>query len=158
MFVCQFSLLLVMLLLHQENKKAPELVQLANALFLLENIYPGLVEPYEKIQLKIKVKTITLNCMLVTTDALPIAFVHGLHWINPCLPTLVIPECYKPNQVVVNLQYLKVFKFSIKGIVIFLNHWMWSLAVQATVACVGILNLMCITTVHQFIHCFESIN
>lgn len=74
-FVCEFRM------------KPDETQGLFNSLFHLNSLLPNKVETI-KTTLPIRANLLVGYAMILSALLIPIGFAHGLHWLNPCKPTL----------------------------------------------------------------------
>lgn len=131
------------------RRKASEIRDCINALHQLNFILPDKSEKQPLLLLKLYVAFVYTT--VVTALILPAMIVHGLHWINPCKPTLVgywiIPSC-QPKVVDSSVDIL------VQACVILMNHWLWSFIVHATVFGASSIHILAVISIQQFIQRF----
>ncbi len=125
-----------------------------NGIMLFQNkyhkiLYNGsivsmLTRPLSQIE-KINVRFAYAYCL--SALFVPVAFLYGLHWQNPCKPSLIvywlIPECGNTNK----------WMWSICGkvIVLLINHWALSFSWHAAQFVLGGIHVICTLSLRGFI-------
>lgn len=143
-------------LVHEVGNKAPEIVQLFNALFHCDKAFPG-AKGTTRIQFKDIIKQLTLYAMVVTSVAVPLGIVPSLHWLTPCKASLVgyvlIPKCDGWLKSISDNPTILI----IKQIIICINIDMWAMTTASAVFSVGVLNLMCASSIQQCTQRFDKL-
>lgn len=152
---CSRCWLICIINIHQEAVKAPEIVTFINALFQFHSIHPGEIRK-GRAPFKLKLSITLVYCCVLTMIGFPLAFVYGLHWIHPCKATLAgywaILECGQNGTDLSVL--LKATKFSLKILVILINHWLWSITVHAGAFGVSVFHTLSVISVQQIMQRF----
>ncbi len=81
---------------------------------------------------------------------LPIAYIYGLHWMDPCKPSIIgywlIPECgtywNSGNW---------IWSFSGKLVVFVINHWTWSFSLNVSTLVICGIQILCTLSLRGFI-------
>lgn len=74
---------------YQEKAKEHEITQYCNGLFQFEEKYSTVLSKDNKAPFIIWISILMVYATLITMVALPLSFVYGFHWLNPCKPSLV---------------------------------------------------------------------
>lgn len=149
---CLFIFLACVPHCNEQYKKQSEICYLTEAIFQFDLMYP-VVGTTKHISLRTKCSTVAIYCLMTTAVGFPLEFSHGLHWMNPCWPTMVgywlIPECH---DIFTKGSFLNTgIKIFTKCSVIQLNHWFWSIV--SLFFNVAVLHTMSVASLHlhQFI-------
>ncbi len=82
--------------------------------------------------------------------SLPVAFIYGLHWTNPCKPSIIgyqlISECHEPGNTNKWIRSL-----SWKLLVFAINHWTWSFTLNVSLFVVSGIQVLCTLSLRGFI-------
>lgn len=134
-------------------KKAEEISLFFNFLFQFDSMYPITVSELTRMSVRVKMSIVLVYCSLITAFVLPIGYVHGLYWRNPCKAGLVgywlIPECWRTAENCVIS--MKSFNMLAKCLILALNHWLYSYSLHATVFGVAGIHTFGVIAIHQFI-------
>lgn len=93
-----------------------------------------------------------------TISILPVAFVYGLHWFNPCSPSLagykVLKECGNRGE----MPILKETGELLLKIVVFLvNHWFWAFGSSICLFLLSGILILCSFSFREYIQFFQYI-
>lgn len=129
---------------HEQVKKGQDITNFCNALFQFDEIYGTMQLMENRVPFRIWLIMIMGYSIVISTIAIPLGFVYGLHWMNPCKASLVgywlLPECYG-----------RMSTFSIKLAMMLLNHWMVSMSIHSAGFLVSVLTTMSVGSIQQFI-------
>lgn len=94
--------------------------------------------------------------MFITWFALPIMYSYGLHWINPCKPSLagywLLPEChFRLHEKFGNGLLIGVLDTTLKVVIMLANHWIWVFGTNNAILTLGGLLLMCTVSLKECI-------
>lgn len=139
--------------IHQLRIKSHEIAFMINSLYHLDSLHPDHSgkESHSKV---IKAKIVCAYILNLTAILMPIGFIHGPHWVNPCRTTLIgywlLRRCYSHMQTTattceVFTDYLTHFG------VILVNHWLWSFSIHAAAFGTAVIHTLCVTTLQQII-------
>lgn len=146
-------LIVCQIFIRQEMLKKHEIVHYCSGLLQFHEKHSTYLEIEIKASLLIRINTLVAHAALISAVAIPLVFVHGLHLLNPCKPSLVgywlIPDCSKAHMP-------RFIKPLVHCLVIILNHWLWSVNVHGGAFCIGVLMTMGVGAMHQFILRFVS--
>lgn len=125
-----------------------------NALFQMERILPKHLINRRK-QFVQKANVMFAYSTIPTEIIIPIVFAHGLHWINPCKPTLagfwLIPSCKKTFKSEHTVPGFTKLNFIIKLVVILVNHWQWSFIFLMAGYTICIIQTLAMIALQQFV-------
>lgn len=133
------------------TSKSSEIVLLSNSLFQFDSLHPATAKPGSVSMRNIMDLAIVYGTF-ISAVGIPIIFVQGLHWMNPCKASLsgywMIPEC---TGISANPSlFYGVINFLLKFLVIIINQWIWSLSAHAGLFSVAVFNTMCVSSIRQF--------
>lgn len=114
------------------------------------NLISCILRFYIIISMRTMMDLTDVYAMLATVVGIPVIFVHGLNWTNPCKSSFsvywIITEFHGISA---NLApFYSAVNFPIKFLVVLLNQWMWSFAVHGGVVNVGVLNTIIVSNIH----------
>lgn len=145
--------------IYQVKSKRSEITFLVQSLFKLESIFPA-KDCDNRTPLKIRAKVAVVYAAMLSAILIPIGFVHGQHWANPCKTTLagywIIRKCYAATEAVRLVQ--DVADHVVQFGVIIVNHWLWSFSFHAAVFGVGFIMILGMIVLQQFIQRFDLLN
>lgn len=91
-----------------------------------------------------KIRWFLVTSLAMTPMVLPIGFAYGIHWGNPCKPSLVgywaLPECTGGNT---NDEVTSIWNQILKQILLLANWWYWFLGTASASFGTGGLQIMC---------------
>lgn len=93
------------------------------------------------------------NCLLH-----PLVFVIGLHWSQPCKPSLMgywmLEECSFEN----NTGSSSILGFAVKILVFLANMWIWTIVVSLFLLGMGLLPIQCTLSLVEYIKKFQKLS
>lgn len=96
--------------------------------------------------LKLQLNLFLAYNLQLTAVILPVCFVYGLHWNNPCKPSLVgyflMPTCALESLPSGSF-FLRVFLQGLKILMLIINHWTWAYAYNAVPLVGSIIVIRC---------------
>lgn len=138
---------------HEHVKKIEEIALFCNAIFQFDDIYGGTSVKQKRATFRIKLIMMLVYCIVISTFAIPLGFVYGLHWFSPCRASLIgywlIPECFGMERIF--SAYFPKSILSIKLIIMLLNHWMVSISIYSSAFSLCVLTTMGIGSMQQYI-------
>lgn len=134
------------------RNKHGEFRDFINIFFQLDSIVPG--KPKEgRTPFVIMVNLAVIYAMILSAILFPIGFVHILHWMNPCKPTLlgywVIRKCYTKTDAA-NIAET-VVDFLSQFIVTLAYHWLWSFTYHGGLVIVTVMQILAMISMRQLI-------
>ncbi|CAL8146960.1 unnamed protein product [Orchesella dallaii] len=101
-----------------------------------------------------------IACSIITV---PIVFVYGLHWRNPCQGTItgfwLLPECSSTGHT--NEEQMTLFQLLInsllKVMVFIVNHWNWAFAVNVSAHLLVTTQILCTMSLRKYLNAFMNI-
>lgn len=115
--------------MQEQEKKGHEIAHFCNSLFQFDEANRASQLQQNRAPFRLKLIMMMVYCIVISTLGIPLGFVYGLHWFNPCKVSLVgywlIPECQ-----LFNLSFIKS-NLSIKLVIMLVNHWMASLSINS---------------------------
>lgn len=141
--------------IHELRNKPAEIEYLLNTVFHLNSTLPE-TNGQGHTSLGIKVNVIFGYSALATGFLMPVGIVYGLHLVNPCKSTLVgywlIPKCN--GQLWAPHLARDAINVAVNFFLLFVNHWMWTLATFAGSFVAAIFLTFSVRAIHQFISRF----
>lgn len=102
---------------------------------------------YSKMEL---LNVLFAHAMYITSIILPIGFVYGLHWMDPCKPSLagywLIGECSE-NALHSPLSVCPFTKITI----LLLNHWAWQFGYSITIFVIAGIQILCAMSLQSYL-------
>lgn len=134
---------------HAVRRQQSQIVLLVNGLLQFsQNYQDRKLKKYEKKKFhfnfggKTRIEQLNIifaNAMFVTGILLPITFVYGLHWRNPCKAalagSLLLKECSRAEGPGPNKIFAKV-------VILLFNHWLWAFGYGVTVFAIGAVQIL----------------
>lgn len=144
--------------IREFKAKSNEILLLIRNLFQIYHILPSMKENH-KAPLLIKINVAFVYAGMLTVLILPIGFVHGLHWENPCKPALagywLIPRCHSVTGSTGSLTSFD--DFLIQPFVLVMNHWLWSFSCHAAICAVCMVLIFVVISILQLVERLKTV-
>lgn len=142
---------------YQLSLKSGVVEKFFNGLFQLDSVLPEEIK-CDQNSLRTKIDIAFVICQLITAILLPVGFVYGLHWKNPCKPTLagcfLITTCLSGTSI--NHRLHDTIDLITNYAVYILNHWMWSISLHGGVFGVAGFQTLGVRGIYQFIQRYKN--
>jgi len=92
---------------------------------------------------------------------LPLVFVYGLHWWNPCKVSLagywLLSECRRnPDEKISIGLLVRMWKLLVKSTIFLINHWIWAFQLHTIVYIVGVPQILCTLSLREYLLVFSD--
>lgn len=141
--------------IHVYRNKASVICLYLNGLLDFPNNFPSSQQfPIPRKSLVRKLNSLFPYLLCFSLLSVPVVYVWGIHWFNPCKPAialhLLIPECWKVSEISAHYPS-PVFQTMLKIGVLSVNYWMWIYGPSVTVVGFCIFKTMCITAIREYL-------
>lgn len=143
--------------IYANETKSVKITFYINSLFQFDSMYSN-VSSARKFNSKFKtvyslqekMSLLLVKCSCLTSVILPVLFVYGTHWTNPCQATLLgfplLQECHT-----VKVFFHRIPSICLKITLFLVNHWFWMFGIQGTFVGLLLVNTLSIICIHEYI-------